>query len=99
MTADHLPLEVRIDADVLAQFGLVAPGPTFGYGFGLGFAVRTHTGRSPLYGSMGDYWWMGSSGSIDPAEQLYAILLAQAPERLPANLVLLRSAVYQALVD
>jgi CubicO group peptidase (beta-lactamase class C family) len=102
MTADHLPPEVRIDADVLAQFGLVAPGPTFGYGFGLGFAVRTHTGRSPLHGSIGDYWWMGDSGCafmIDPAEQLYAILLAQAPERLSANLVLLRGAVYQALVD
>jgi CubicO group peptidase (beta-lactamase class C family) len=51
---------------------------------------------------MGDYWWMGASGCafmIDPAEQLYAILLAQAPERLPANLALLRGAVYQALVD
>ena len=45
-----------------------------GYGFGLGFAVRTAPGMSPVPGSIGEYFWGGVTGTyfwIDPAERVY----------------------------
>ena len=55
-----------------------------GYGFGLGFAVRTAAGRCPLPGSVGEYFWGGvyrTAFWIDPAEQLIAVLMLLAPKR------------------
>ena len=53
-----------------------------GQGFGLGFAVRTETGQNPLPGSIGSFYWTGSSGTtffIDPKQQLIIIMMIQVP--------------------
>ena len=89
MTADHLgPL--RVAGDIL---------PT-GYGFGLGVAVRTATGRATRPGSAGHYSWSGMGGTfffVDPAEDLFAIQLAQAPGQLSYLCELYPALVYAAL--
>jgi CubicO group peptidase (beta-lactamase class C family) len=76
MTADHL--------------GTIPPGPAFypgpGYGFGLGFAVRTAAGLSAYPGSLGEYYWTGAAGTsfwVDPREQLIGIVMVQLPPVLP----------------
>lgn len=57
------------------------PGSNYpGYGFGLGFAVRTHTGMNDMPGSVGEYLWGGAQGTwfwIDPKEKLIAIFMSQ----------------------
>lgn len=99
MTANHLPPGVPIGPD-MARFEALAPSAAMGQGFGLGFAVRTDTGRNPLHGSAGDYFWGGAYGTffwIDPKEKLFAVLMMQSPQaRLPYR-YLLRQLVYQAI--
>ena len=83
MTSDHL--------------GRV-PGSNYpGFGFGLGFAVRTDTGMNDMPGTIGEYLWGGAQGTwfwIDPREKLIAIFMSQRPgqprvyyRRLTKNLV------------
>lgn len=99
MTANHLPPGTPIGPD-MARFEALAPSAAMGQGFGLGFAVRTETGRNPLHGSAGDYFWGGAFGTyfwIDPKEQLYVVFMMQSPAaRLPYR-YLLRQMVYQAI--
>jgi len=103
MIQDHLPQGIGFDADTAALFGPALPSSTYGYGFGLGFAVRTHVGRHPVHGSVGDFYWVGSTGTsfwIDPSEQLLAILMMQAPFQLMFPYYFrTRTLVYQALID
>ena len=102
MTSDHLPPGVGYGPFTPLVFGAVAPTPEFGYGFGLGFGVRKEPGRSPLPGSVGDYYWSGVSGTYfwcDPREKLLAVLMMQSPENRLHYRVLLRQLVYQALVE
>jgi CubicO group peptidase (beta-lactamase class C family) len=71
-----------------------------GYGFGLGFAVRRETGFAPFPGGTGDVFWQGLGGTsfwIDPAHELYAVLMIQAPGRLEYYRTLFRQLVYAAL--
>ena len=74
------------------------PGASYpGYGFGLGFAVRTAAGVNDMPGSVGEYLWGGAQGTwfwIDPRENLVAIFMSQRPgavrvhyRRLVKNLV------------
>ncbi len=101
MCSDHLPPHVQYGSGVRAMFGAVAPTRDLGYGFGLGFAVRTHPGRNPLPGSVGDHFWSGVTGTyfwIDPVEELVAIKMMQAPAERLHYRYLLRHAVYQAIV-
>ena len=74
------------------------PGSNYsGYGFGLGFAVRTNTGVNDMPGSVGEYLWGGAQGTwfwIDPKEKLIAIFMSQRAgdariyyRRLTKNLV------------
>jgi CubicO group peptidase (beta-lactamase class C family) len=87
MTADHL--------------GPIA-GPTPGYGFGLGFAVRRDAGVSTSAGSPGDYNWGGFAGTyfwIDPKEELFAVWMMQAPGQRLQYRNAFRTLVYQAIVD
>jgi CubicO group peptidase (beta-lactamase class C family) len=93
MTSDHLAgmAQARSGQGYL-------PGP--GYGFGLGFAVRTEPGASFMPGSVGDYTWSGLAGTyfwIDPQEDLLAIFLMQAPEQRNHYRQLFRNLVYAAL--
>jgi len=95
MTADHLG---AIPAAQGASAGLLAPG----HGFGLGFAVRTAAGIAPTPGSVGMYYWGGIAGTsffVDPAEDLFAILMLQAPNQREFFRPLFRDMVYAMLVD
>lgn len=90
MMSDHLAPHVGNNLDILPE----------GYGFGLGFAVRRGSGIAPFPGSPGDCWWEGIAGTsffIDPAQQLYAVLMVQAPGRRESYRRMFRSLVYAAL--
>ena len=90
MRADHLGPKVRRGSELLQP----------GHGFGLGFAVRTEPGMSVMPGSVGLYFWGGIAGTtfwIDPAEDLYAMMLIQAPGRRDYYRALFRTLVYGAL--
>jgi CubicO group peptidase (beta-lactamase class C family) len=89
MTSDHL-------GAIPARGDLLLPG----YGFGLGVCVRTHAGLAPLPGSAGQYFWSGIGGTlffVDPAEDLFALLLTQAPNQRIFFRNLFRHLVYAAL--
>jgi CubicO group peptidase (beta-lactamase class C family) len=75
-------------------------GPTAGYGFGLGFAVRLADGVSPIEGSAGDYNWAGLGGTyfwVDPKERLVAVWMMQAPGPRNYYRELFRNLVYGAM--
>jgi CubicO group peptidase (beta-lactamase class C family) len=89
MTSDHL-------GSIPAEGGLLLPG----YGFGLGFAVRLASGLAPQPGSPGQYFWSGIGGTsflVDPAEDLFAMLLTQAPNQRIFFRNVFRHLVYAAL--
>jgi CubicO group peptidase (beta-lactamase class C family) len=101
MTADHLPPDIAYSATTRSRFGALAPVPEMGHGFGLGFAVRTAQGRSPVPGSVGEYFWGGAYGTyfwVDPQEQMIVVLMAAAPEQRLHYRYLTRQLVYGALV-
>ncbi len=90
MTADHL-------GNIPAEGSLLPPG----HGFGLGFAVRTHLGLSPVPGSVGLYYWGGIAGTtffVDPALDMVAMLMVQAPNQRDYYRPLFRDLVYAALL-
>jgi CubicO group peptidase (beta-lactamase class C family) len=102
MTSDHLTPETRRSPSTPVLFGALAPSPELGLGFGLGFAVRTHSGRNPLPGSVGDFSWSGVTGTyfwIDPRQELIAILMMQAPLQRLHYRYLMRTMTYQAVID
>jgi CubicO group peptidase (beta-lactamase class C family) len=89
MTADHL--------GGIPTAGEILPG---GYGFGLGVAVRKANGLATCPGSAGTYSWSGMAGTfffVDPAEDLFALLLTQAPGQLGYLCELYPALVYAAL--
>jgi CubicO group peptidase (beta-lactamase class C family) len=89
MTQDHLG-GIPVAGDLLKP----------GHGFGLGFAVRLATGISAVAGSAGAYFWSGIAGTsffVDPSEDLYAILLLQAPGQRDELGPVFRNMVYAAL--
>ena len=91
MTADHL-------GPITGAPDLLLPG----HGFGLGFAVRLHAGIAHVPGSIGQYFWGGLAGTtfwIDPAEQLFALMLIQAPGLRDYSRTLFRDLVYAAVDD
>ena len=91
MTADHLgPLPRSGD--------LLPPG----HGFGLGFAVKTALGEHTEPGSIGSYGWSGAAGTaffVDPTEDMFALILVQAPDQLDDVRELFRQLVYAAIDD
>lgn len=73
-----------------------------GYGFGLGFAVRLQDGFAVAPGTEGDAMWAGAWGTsftIDPKEQLVAVLLAQGPSHRIHTRMLFKNLIYGAMVD
>jgi CubicO group peptidase (beta-lactamase class C family) len=100
MASDHLPPGVGYGETARPRFGALAPVPEMGYGFGLGFAVRTRPGMSPVPGSVGEFFWGGVTGTyfwIDPAEDLVAVFFAAAPDRRLYYRYLSRQLVYAAI--
>lgn len=101
MASDHLPPDVRYGSTSRERFGALAPVPEMGYGFGLGFAVRKAAGMSPVPGSVGEFFWGGVHGTyfwIDPAEQLIAVMMIQAPQQRLYYRYLMRHLIYGAIV-
>lgn len=101
MASDHLPPDAGYGATSRERFGALAPVPEMGYGFGLGFAVRTAAGMSPVPGSVGEFSWGGVYGTyfwIDPAEQLVAVLMCQAPQQRLYYRYLTRHLVHGAIL-
>ena len=80
----------------------MTPLPRYGQGFGLGFGVRTATGRNPLPGSVGDHHWSGAFGTVfwvDPVERIYAILMTQTVLRVVRHVAIMRQGIYAAIAD
>lgn len=95
MTADHLG-DIPVNSG--ASRALLPPG----HGFGLGFAVRKELGVASVPGSVGSYFWGGMAGTtffVDPAEDLFACLMLQAPNQREYYRMLFRNLVYAALLD
>jgi CubicO group peptidase (beta-lactamase class C family) len=93
MTSDHLG-DIPVLGDPSGD--LLLPG----HGFGLGFAVRMHSGLAPQPGSPGQYYWSGLGGTmffVDPVQDLIALLLTQAPNQRVFYRGLFRQLVYAAL--
>jgi CubicO group peptidase (beta-lactamase class C family) len=92
MTADHLGPDIPIMPGIMPE----------GYGFGLGFAVRRHDGIATFPGSAGDYYWEGLGGTsfwVDPREELYGLVMIQAPGRREHYRRMMRQLVYAAIVE
>ncbi|RTL71161.1 MAG: class A beta-lactamase-related serine hydrolase [Hyphomicrobiales bacterium] len=93
MSSDHLAPHVVIDQNL----GLLPPA----HGFGLGFGVRRVTGVDSFPGTAGSFYWGGIAGTtfwIDPKEDLWALLMIQAPAQREYYRMLFRNLVYSALV-
>lgn len=84
----------------MAGSPIASTGP--GYGFGLGFAVRLQDGMGTTPGSAGDAMWAGAWGTsftIDRAEGLVAILMAQGPSHRGRTRMVFKNLVYAAMVE
>ena len=93
MTSDHLNPAVT-------RTPLYLPGP--GYGFGLGFAVRTSSGESAYPAAVGEYYWGGAGGTymwVDPAQDLFVVFMMQSPKQRVAYRSALRNLVNAAITD
>ncbi|MDH4480881.1 MAG: serine hydrolase [Rhodoferax sp.] len=95
MTADHLggmgQQTTERSGDMLGR----------GTGFGLGFSVRLAPGMETLPGAVGLYSWGGIAGTtfwVDPVNDFYAILMAQAPNQRDYFRPVFRNLVYAAFV-
>src|SRR5450631_4448848 len=69
------------------------------FGFGLGFAVRTEAGVSPIEGSVGEMNWSGAGGTtfwVDPKENMFVVFMAQTVSQRGRLRVALKNIVYGA---
>lgn len=93
MTSNHLGAQVQ-------RTPLYLPGA--GYGFGLGFAVRTQAGEAGSIGAAGEYNWGGAGGTamwVDPASDLVTVFMMQSPKQRVLYRPILRNLVYGALTE
>ena len=73
------------------------PGP--GFGFGLGFAVRTEPGVSVMQGSVGEMNWSGAGGTtfwVDPKEDMFVVFMSQTVQHRGRHRIALKNMVYGA---
>ncbi len=69
------------------DFNIYPEGP--GYGYGLGFSVRTSLSAKPLIGTVGTYGWNGAYITYyiaDPEEELFALMFTQVANAQPTGL-------------
>lgn len=93
MTTDHL-------APSVVRTPLYLPGP--GYGFGLGFAVRTQAGEAAYPAGVGEYYWGGAGGTymwVDPAQDITVVFMMQSPRMRTVYRSILRNLVASAVID
>jgi CubicO group peptidase (beta-lactamase class C family) len=91
MASDHLGAGT-------AKTPLYLPGA--GYGFGLGFAVRTAAGESAYNSSLGEYYWGGAGGTyfwVDPKQDMFVVFMMQSPKNRVPYRSILRNMVYAAI--
>jgi CubicO group peptidase (beta-lactamase class C family) len=94
MTASHLATVAQTEGPAYL------PGP--GFGFGLGFAVRTSEGVATTLGSRGEFTWGGYFGTnfwVDPKEKLFVVWMTQSPYWRTLYPPLLRNMVLQSIAD
>jgi CubicO group peptidase (beta-lactamase class C family) len=92
MASDHIGPETKIARD---EFYF--PGETSG--FGLGFAVRIAVPANTAW-PLGEYRWDGVGGTfffVDPRDDMFTILMMQAPSQRGRIEKELKALVYQAL--
>ncbi len=97
------PATVRfmLSDHTLGMAGSTAASTGPGYGFGLGFAVRRQEGMGVAPGTVGDAMWAGAWGvsfTIDPQNQLFGMLMANAPTPRVHTRMLFKNLMYGALV-
>ena len=101
MASDQLPQKAMRVGQVEVTQDLT-PIAEMGQSFGLGFAVRTDQGHSPVSGSVGDYFWAGAAGTyfwVDPQEKLFVVEMLQMPfVQVGYTRRALREIVYSALI-
>jgi CubicO group peptidase (beta-lactamase class C family) len=94
MTSDHLgPMGNQDD-------GMYIPGR--GYGQGFGFYVRVDKGHAYFLGNVGEFYKGGAGGTVfwvDPKEDLVAAFMITAPALRNHYRYLIKSMIYQAIVD
>jgi len=93
MTRDQLGAQV-------VRTALYLPGA--GYGFGLGFAVRTAPAAGKPDSAVGEYFWGGAGGTymwMDPANDLFVVYMMQSPKQRTPHRAALRELVYGAVTD
>jgi CubicO group peptidase (beta-lactamase class C family) len=93
MTRDHLGPQV-------VRTALYLPGA--GYGFGLGFAVRTQPVSGKPDSAVGEYYWGGAGGTymwVDTANDLFVVYMMQSPKQRVPHRAALRELVYGAVTD
>lgn len=96
MISDHIGSDVD-----MTRLHQMASMPAYGYGHGLGGAVRRDSGLGGRTGSPGEYMWGGSQGTyflIDPQEKLAIVFMALTPGEIRGYYrQLIPTLVYQAL--
>lgn len=94
MTSDHLgPMGNRDD-------GMYVPGR--GYGQGFGFYVRVDEGHAYFLGNVGEFYKGGAGGTVfwvDPKEDLVAVFMITASALRNHYRYLIKSMIYQAIID
>jgi CubicO group peptidase (beta-lactamase class C family) len=101
MISNHLPPNLGFGT-FTQELGASAPLPEYGQGYGLGVGVRNEAGRSPVPGSVGDFYWGGAFGTyfwVDPQEQLITVLMLQETDmqKRARFRPLIRNLVYPAI--
>ena len=92
MMSDHIGPETKIARDD-SYF------PGANSGFGLGFAVRTSVPANTSW-PLGEYRWDGVAGTfffIDPADDMFAIMMMQSPSQRGRIQTELKTLIYQAM--
>jgi CubicO group peptidase (beta-lactamase class C family) len=95
MTTDHVGPGSGVERD-----HFYFPGD--GFGFGYGFGIRTDPGKAvpPPPGSLGEIKWDGASGTyfvVDPANDMFFILLENSPSERTRIQPALKRIIYDAL--
>ena len=76
--------------------------PGTGYGFGLGFAVRTSAGEAANASSLGEITWGGAGGTywwLDPGYDMFVVFMMQSPAQRAPYRAILRNMVYGAITE
>ena len=95
-------VEFMLQNHLVGMGGSTAASTGPGYGFGLGFAVRLQDGFGWSPGSTGDAMWggvFGTSFTIDPKEQMVAVMMTTGGAARLQSRHLFKNLVYGALMD